>query len=109
MSLSVPNLHVSQEHRAIILSIIRDLCPEHSVWAYGSRVAYDDQDTDIFAGTDLDLVVLGKSPLIYELKQAFAECNVPYPIDVVAMDYIPESFKNEIQKKYYIMYNSKQR
>ncbi len=95
-------LHLAHRHKVIILDIIKSTCPQHSVWAYGSRVG--DNNNDIYAGTDLDLVILGENAPIYQLKQLFAECNVPHLIDLVAWEHIPQSFKQEIQKRYVVFY-----
>lgn len=94
-------LNVKPRHLAIVQDILKSTCPHHDVWAYGSRVNSDPER--FYDGVDLDLVVLGKTPPLYDLKNQFSNCNVPYLIDIVAMDYIPNHFKTEIQRKYTVV------
>ena len=104
MSLTPPNLRMPHRHFVILLDIIKAICPTCEVWAYGSRVC-NGANNKIFDGTDLDLVVLGESPPIDDLKHALADCNIPYPIDVTGMHHLPDSFKHEIRKKYVVVHN----
>ena len=107
MSSNNLKLHIADRHKAIILDILQSTCPKHNVWAYGSRVGGYIND-NIYEGSDLDLVILGDNPPIYELKQLFAECNVPHIIDIVAWETL-QNFQQEIKKKYVVLYSPTKR
>lgn len=93
-----PKLHISEQHKSMMLDIIQHIAPNSEIWAYGSRVCNNDSP-NIFAGTDLDLVILGNNPPLIALKNAFADCNIPFMIDIIAMQHTPKSVQAEIHKK----------
>ena len=93
---------IKQEYLAKIRAIIKRLCPNAVVWAYGSRVG-----GDAHSGSDLDLAVkdFGQTDAsIATLKEAFEESNIPFLIDLTEFDKLPISFQQEIEKKYIVIY-----
>ena len=99
---SMTDLFISEKHLVEIRSIIGKLYPEAKVWAYGSRV-----NGSAHESSDLDLVVVDfgrPSGDIMTLRDALKESNVPFPVDIFDYKLLPESFKEEIEKKYVVIY-----
>jgi len=75
------------------------------IWAYGSRVNGDAHDT-----SDLDLVLRtqGLSRLnhseFYDFKEALEESTIPILIQVFDWANIPESFRQNIQRRYAVLW-----
>lgn len=94
-------LDLKREYLDAIQSILALIVPHATVWAYGSRVNGDSHE-----GSDLDLVVISRAAAdknqqaITQLRAAFSESNLPFLIDVLDWDDIPESFKQEINCKH---------
>lgn len=90
-------LDVRPDHLAIVRAILRRNLPGREVWAFGSRVVGTAKDT-----SDLDLCVIGETPLPYEisalLRQDFSESDIPYPVDVVDWATTSESFRTIIEQ-----------
>ena len=78
-------------------NIFQQIIPEAQVWAYGSRV-----DGTAHSGSDLDIAVVGTGD-ITKLKNAIQESNIPFLVDVVMFENLPESFQKEILKKYVVL------
>lgn len=86
-----------------IKSIIKKTFPNALIWAYGSRV-----DGTAHEGSDLDLVVKDfgqKDAYLFELKEELKESNIPFLIDILEFDKLPENFQKEIKKNYVVFYN----
>ncbi len=89
-------LHVPNKHLQMVIEVIEKNTPNAEVWAYGSRVSGDCHD-----GSDLDLVVLGcTAKELMGLKIGFRESSIPFLIDVVRWESIPDYFQDEIKKAY---------
>lgn len=75
------------------------------IWAYGSRVNGDAHDT-----SDLDLVLRTKdlSQLnhheFYDFQTALNESTIPILIQVFDWATIPESFRQNIQRRYEVLW-----
>ena len=78
-------------------NIFKSTVPDAQIWAYGSRV-----DGSAHSGSDLDLAMLGEGN-ISALEQALQDSNIPFLVDVVKFENLPESFQQEILKKYYVL------
>jgi type I restriction enzyme S subunit len=75
--------------------------PGVSVWAYGSRVKWTARPN-----SDLDLVVFSKpeqSASVAELKDAFAESDLPFRVDLHVWDEVPERFREIISREYVVL------
>ena len=77
--------------------ILKAVVPKAQVYAYGSRI-----DGTAHSGSDLDLSVSGEC-CITDLKTAIEKSNIPFLIDVVKFENLPESFQNEILKNYVVI------
>ena len=66
----------------IVQSILKDIVPHRTVWAFGSRARFAAKPY-----SDLDLAVVGAAPLSLEasarLHEAFTQSDLPYKVDVV--------------------------
>lgn len=93
------NINLKPEYLIMVRKILAEYVPEAEVWAYGSRV-----DGDAHDASDLDLVVRNPDNLtlpkknINELKNAFAESNLPILVDILDWARLPESFHERIAK-----------
>lgn len=82
---------------ALVKKILLEFVPGVKVCVFGSRAR--DKCKPF---SDLDLVVMDEMPVdadvIYRLKDAFDESDLPIRVDVVDWHAISGSFQNEIQK-----------
>jgi predicted nucleotidyltransferase len=88
----------------MLTDIFEKYSPNAEIWAYGSRVGGDAHE-----GSDLDLAIknLGASDTpAYELKEIISDSNIPFLVDILEFDKLPDSFQKEIMKKYVIIYKS---
>ena len=96
-------MFIEQRFLDEINSIIYNLYPNAIIWAYGSRV-----NGDAHEGSDLDLIVKDfgqQDAYLFELKEAFQESNIPFLIDILQFNKLPQSFQKEIEKKHIVIYN----
>ena len=83
----------SDQHRLLVELIKRHL-PYTDVWAYGSRVTWTSRPQ-----SDLDLVVFSGSEQtgqVSHLREAFEESDLPFQVDVLVWNDLPEPFQEEI-------------
>lgn len=85
---------VKQEFLEELKSILKKTVPNAKILAYGSRV-----NGSAHAGSDLDIAVKGDGD-IAALKAALENSNIPFLVDVVQFDNLPDSFKKEILKNF---------
>ena len=96
------NLFIKQKYLDMLRTIFKQYCPEAEIWAYGSRLGGDAHE-----GSDLDLAVKtfgDKKCTLTELKQMLNESDIPFLIDILEFDKIPESFQDEIKKNYTVIF-----
>lgn len=94
--------NLKQEYIIELHNIFRKYCPDSEIWAYGSRV-----DGNSHSGSDLDLVVItfnDNNKNLSKLKQLLNDSDLPFLIDITEFDSLPEYFKEEIKKKYIVLY-----
>ena len=91
------SLDVRPDHLKIVQDILSTHVPDRQVWAFGSRVTGKARET-----SDLDLAIMGDSPLEFEslaaLRDAFSESRIPYKVDVVDWATISATFREMIGK-----------
>ena len=98
------DLHLPQDYREQVVSILRRITPEIEVWAYGSRIDGSNHDA-----SDLDLVLRTPdlSPMsinaISRLHDAFDESNLPIIVDIHDWARLPEAYHEEIERSYYVI------
>ena len=86
----------------IVKSIFARHLPYKQVWAYGSRVKWT-------AGhmSDLDCVVFGATDSeIANTKEAFDESDIPFEVQLLNWETIPDDFKENIREQYFILRNN---
>ena len=90
-------LDVRTDHLAMLQAILRRNVPDREVWAFGSRVTGKAKPA-----SDLDLCIIGKSPLTYEasaqLRQDFSDSDIPYSVDLVDWATCSASFRRIIEQ-----------
>lgn len=85
--------------------ILATYVPTCVVWAYGSRV-----NGQAHGGSDLDLVIRNPVDLnkpsenFAALKTALIDSNIPILVDIVDWAVIPESFYQQIEQRYEVVY-----
>ena len=92
---------ITPEQRKALLALLQRFIPGVPVWAYGSRVKGTAR-----ANSDLDLVAFATSsqlPLVSHLKDAIAESNIPFLVDLHVWDEVPERFHEIIRKEYVVL------
>lgn len=81
------------QHRLLVELIERHL-PNTDVWAYGSRVQWNSRPE-----SDLDLVVFSgpdQDGHVAALREALEESGLPFRVDLLVWDKLPESFRETI-------------
>lgn len=92
-------IDIEAKYFVIVQEILKRKIPLNVVWAYGSRV-----NGTAKKHSDLDLVVFGADNLLIgELKEDFAESDLPFNVDVMSWEKIPENFQNNIRNKYIVV------
>ena len=95
-------LIISSQELEIIKAILQRYVPEHSVWAFGSRVKGTTKPY-----SDLDLAIITNTPLNLQthadLVAAFSECELPWRVDLVDWSLTSEKFKQIILNCYEVI------
>ncbi len=95
-------LDLQTEHLAEVRRILQLHLPGRTVWAFGSRVQGNAKPF-----SDLDLAVMGDTPLDFRqlaaLKDAFADSNLPFRVDVVDWAASGEAFRKIIDAGYEVV------
>jgi type I restriction enzyme S subunit len=95
------SIDITPNQRNTIDSPLRRHIPGVTVWAYGSRVKWTsrpDSDLDLIAFTSPE-----QQGRISALKEAFEESSLPFRIDVMVWDDVPESFRENILEQYVVL------
>ena len=94
-------LHLSERHRRILGSIIRQHLPDIEVWVYGSRIngrSRDNSDLDIvLRAPGLERIPTGQ---LSDFEEALQESNIPFRVDAWDWARLPERFHREIERDY---------
>lgn len=90
----------------LVRAILALHVPEREVRAFGSRVAGPAKKF-----SDLDLVVMGDTPLpssvLADLEEGFRESDLPFKVDVVDWATTKETFRRIIEREYVVVQKSK--
>jgi len=92
---------LAASQRRAVLHLIHAHLPGTEVWAYGSRVKHTSRPS-----SDLDLVAFAgprQHRQVGDLREAFEDSDLPFRVDVLVWDDIPESFRDEIQREHAVM------
>lgn len=93
-----PTLDISPAQHSLLLQLLQQFLPKVPVWAFGSRVTASARTY-----SDLDLVLFAKpaqKPQVFALQEALEESNLPFKVDLLIWDEIPDNFKTNIQNQY---------
>ncbi|MEO5363414.1 MAG: nucleotidyltransferase domain-containing protein [Magnetococcus sp. DMHC-8] len=87
-------MNITPDQREILIAMLRQFIPGVAVWAYGSRVKgtarpYSDLDLVVFATPE-------QRHLVLELKEALDESNIPFLVDLLIWDELPDEFHQSI-------------
>ena len=102
-----PAIDVTAEQRETILSLLERHLPGTTAWAYGSRVKRTSRPT-----SDLDLVVFAtpeQGRRVGDLREAFEEGDLPFPVDMFVWDEIPENFRKRIEADHVVLVGKPER
>jgi len=84
-----------------ITTLLNSYLPGTTVWAFGSRVKFTSKPA-----SDLDLVAFiqpEQESDLADLKEAFAESDLPFKVDILDWEVIPDNFKKNIEKDYVVL------
>jgi predicted nucleotidyltransferase len=93
---AAPPLDLADDHRRIVLAILREHLPAEAVaWVFGSRATgrahrYSDLDLVVDVGRPLTLDETGK------LREAFSSSDLPYRVDIIDWHAIGDGFRSQI-------------
>ncbi len=93
-----PILDITPAQQTLLLQMVQQFLPNVAIWAFGSRVKGNARAT-----SDLDLVVFAKppqKPQVFALQEALEESNLPFKVDLLIWDDIPENFRTTIQNHF---------
>ena len=85
------------QHREL-LQLLQQFLPQVRVWTFGSRVKACARPY-----SDLDLVLFAKpeqKSQVFALQEALEESNLPFKVDLLIWDEIPDNFKTNIQNQF---------
>jgi len=94
-------VELSSAQRELLLALLRRYIPDVEVWAYGSRVKWIARPN-----SDLDLIAFTAPKQrgnVADLKDAFAESDLPFLIDLHVWDDVPERFHETIRKEHVVL------
>ena len=89
-------LDITPAQHDLLLKLLRQYLPNVAIWAFGSRVKGTARTT-----SDLDIVAFTTpSRRVFDLKEAFEDSALPFKVDLLLWDELPENFKKNIQGQY---------
>jgi predicted nucleotidyltransferase len=94
-------IDVEARHRDLLLSLIARHLPGTAVWAFGSRITGTSRPS-----SDLDLVVFSPpeaSGDVDSLREAFDESDLPFRVDLLEWESLPENFRRVIAERHEIL------
>jgi type I restriction enzyme, S subunit len=94
-------IDISPGQRKALLALIQRYLPNVEVWAFGSRVKWTAR-----SNSDLDLVAFAKpedESRVSQLKEAMEESALPFRMDLLVWDNIPEGFQRNIRERYVVL------
>jgi len=95
------SIDISAEQRQILLDLLSKYLANAQVWAFGSRVKWTTR-----SNSDLDLVVFSspeQDSQVSALKEALEESNLPFRVDLLVWDKLPENFQRNIEEGYVVL------
>ena len=102
-----PAIDITAEQQETILSLLERYLPGTTAWAYGSRVRRTSRPT-----SDLDLVVFAtpeQDRRVGDLREAFEEGDLPFPVDLFVWDEVPKNFRERIEAERVVLVEKQER
>ncbi|MFA5554679.1 MAG: nucleotidyltransferase domain-containing protein [Phycisphaerae bacterium] len=97
-------ISVPVPHLRYLLKQIEFYIPKETVWAFGSRIKGTHRNA-----SDLDLAIIcGKEiakKVLPKLNDIFIESNLPFKVQLLDFNRLPENMQENIKKKYVVLYN----
>ena len=103
---TVPAIDIDTRERATIERLLHRYLPGIEVWAYGSRVRWNARPQ-----SDLDLVAFAppqQRAVVLQLREAFEESSLPFSVDLLIWDDLPESFHRNIEAGYVVLQSARE-
>ena len=94
-------IDIDTRERTTIQRLLHRYLPGVEVWAYGSRVRWNARPQ-----SDLDLVAFASPEqrgAVSQLREAFEESSLPFSVDLLIWDDLPESFHRNIEAEYVVL------
>lgn len=89
-------LDITPKQQDLLLELLRQYLPNIKIWAFGSRVKGTARTT-----SDLDLIAFTTSSRrVFDLQEALADSALPFKVDLLLWDELPEHFKENIRQQY---------
>ena len=98
-------IDLTPEQLREVKTLLQRYLANTQAWAYGSRVRWNARPD-----SDLDLVVFAtpeQQASVSELREAFAESNLPFPVDLFVWDQVPKRFRGNILSEYKVLQGEK--
>lgn len=95
------SIDITPGQKKTLLALLRRFIPGVEVWAYGSRVKWTARPN-----SDLDLVAFTtptQQGKVSELKEALAESDLPFLVDLHVWDEVPERFHEIIRNEFIVL------
>jgi predicted nucleotidyltransferase len=99
-----PSLNIQARHLRLLNELIAAHAPDAEVWAFGSRVTGEAQET-----SDLDLVFRNPEDPgapqknLARLATALSESTLPFSVDLLDWVRLPPEFRQEIERHYVLL------
>lgn len=99
----VEHIDLSPQQRKELVMLLQRHLPNTQVWAFGSRVTLKSQARH---ASDLDLVVFAtrqQQAKVWDFREALEESDLPFSVDVLVWEDIPDHFKPNIKQAYVVI------
>lgn len=95
-------INLTRKELATVKDILAKEIPDCEVWAFGSRIKGEAKSY-----SDLDLVIVGKEKVergkMSKLKRVFQESSLPFRVEILDWNRIPDHFKKIIESDYVVI------
>ena len=102
---AAPAIDIDTREQTTIQRLLRRHLPGVDVWAYGSRVRWNARSQ-----SDLDLVAFAppeQRDAVFKLKEAFEESSLPFSVDLLIWEDLPEPFHRNIEAEYVVIQSAR--
>ena len=100
------NIDVDAKNLKTVRELLRRYLPGVEVWAYGSRVRWNARPH-----SDLDLAAFASPEqrgAVSQLRESFEESSLPFSVDLLIWDDLPESFHRNIEAEYVVLQSARE-